>query len=176
MQMDEIQIIQRCQEQDLTAFKMLFERYEQPLLRTALRMLGQQQDAEDAVQTTFIKLHRGIKNFRLEARFSTYLYQILMNVCIDTMRKKGRQRTFPVKEEILADDPPAEMSYKLEKALLSLPERMRACFILFAIEEVRQEEIAQVMGLTVGGVKAHIHHAKVKLRDILSQPYEGEMA
>lgn len=70
--MDEEAIVQRCKEGDLMAYRLLYERYEQPFLRTAYRMLGRQQDAEDAVQDTFLKLHRGIRHYKCGSRFSTY--------------------------------------------------------------------------------------------------------
>lgn len=88
--MNERQIVLRCQKQDLGAFKMIYDRYSQSLLHTAQRILGQRQDAEDAVQTVFIKLYRGIGNYRFDSKFSTYLFRILMNACFDTLKKKKK--------------------------------------------------------------------------------------
>jgi RNA polymerase sigma factor (sigma-70 family) len=166
--MDEAEIIQKCKGNDLNAFKMIYHRYEQPLLHTAFRMLGQQQDAEDAVQTTFLKLYRGVQKFRCGSRFSTYLFRILLNVCFD-MLKKRKIKNIQLDEKIdLSIRPKNDLKMRLEEAVGKLPERMRACFVLFAVEDIRQSEIAQILNLTVGGVKSNIYHAKAKLRAMLS--------
>ena len=86
----EEQVVEKCRQGDLSAYRMIYDRYEQPLLRTACRVLGQQQDAEDAVQDTFMKLYRGIHGFHRGARFSSYLFRILLNSCTDILRKKKR--------------------------------------------------------------------------------------
>ena len=167
------QIIKRCQTGDLSAFKEIYQHYEQPLLRIALRMLGQIQDAEDAVQTTFIKLYHGIKNYKHSAKFSTYLYRILLNVCYDLLGKRKKmslQDLDSVNPSYSVDD---ELKIQLESAILELPEKMRACFILFAVEEFKQTEIAEILKLSVGGVKSNIFHAKTKLRGMLSKDLKG---
>ena len=148
---------------------MIYDRYEQPLLSTALRMLGQRQDAEDAVQTAFIRLYRGIGNFRFSAKFSTYLFRILMNVCFDTLEKQKRMRSQDLDSVTPSHLPNHDMKMVLEEAIDALPEQQRACFILFVIEEFKQTEIAEVLGLSLGGVKSNIHHAKNRLRQELSK-------
>jgi RNA polymerase sigma-70 factor (ECF subfamily) len=166
--MNENEIIQRCQQHDLSAYKMIYDRYEQPLLHTALRMLGQQQDAEDAVQMTFLKLYRGIQNYNYSSKFSTYFFRILMNVCFDVLRKRKRVKVFPLEEGYASYHSRHEERMLLEEAIRALPERMRACFILFAVEELKQSEIAQILNITPGGVKSTIYHAKTRLRAKLS--------
>ncbi len=166
--MNENEIIQRCQQHDLSAYKMIYDRYEHPLLHTALRMLGQQQDAEDAVQTTFLKLYRWIQNYNYSSKFSTYLFRILMNACFDILRKRKRIKVSPLEEGYASYHSRHEEKMVLEEAIQALPERMRACFILFAVEELKQSEIAQILNITPGGVKSTIYHAKTRLRAKLS--------
>jgi RNA polymerase sigma-70 factor (ECF subfamily) len=166
--MNESEIIQKCQQHDLSAYKMIYDRYEQPLLHTALRMLGQQQDAEDAVQMTFLKLYRGIQNYNYSSKFSTYLFRIMMNVCYDSLRKRKRVRIHPLEEWNATYHSRHEEKMVLEEAIMALPERMRACFILFAVEELKQSEIAKILNITPGGVKSTIYHAKTRLRARLS--------
>ena len=166
--MNENEIIQRCQQHDLSAYKMIYDRYVHPLLHTALRMLGQQQDAEDAVQTTFLKLYRWIQNYNYSSKFSTYLFRILMNACFDILRKRKRMKVSPLEEGYVSYHSRHEEKMVLEEAIKALPERMRACFILFAVEELKQSEIAQIMNITPGGVKSTIYHAKTRLRAKLS--------
>ena len=174
--MNEVEIIQKCQRNDLSAFKMIYDRYKQPLLHTAFRMLGQQQDAEDAVQTTFLKLYRGIQKFHCGSRFSTYLFRILLNVCFD-MLKKRKIKNIQLDEKMdLSHQPKNDLKMCLEDAIGKLPERMRACFVLFAVEDIRQNEIAKILNLSVGGVKSNIYHAKAKLRAVLSDSLVKEKA
>ena len=166
--MNEAEIVQKCQESDLSAFKMIYDRYKQPLLHTAFRMLGQQQDAEDAVQTAFLKLYRGIQKFRYDSKFSSYLFRILLNVCFDMLEKR-KNKSVQLNEKMeLSERPKNDLKMRLEDAIGRLPERMRACFVLFAIEDIQQSEIAKILNLTVGGVKSNIYQAKARLRAILS--------
>ena len=165
----DLNIIQQCQNGDINAFKGIYNQYEQPLLRTAYRMLGHQQDAEDAVQVTFIKLFKGVKNFNFKAKFSTYLFRILVNVCYDILKKRKKMKLLEIENGNHSYYPEDELRLELEEAILSLPERMRACFILFAVEEMKQSQIAEILKLSIGTVKANIFHAKTKLRGMLAK-------
>jgi RNA polymerase sigma-70 factor (ECF subfamily) len=166
--MDEESIIRRCQEGDLMAYRAIYERYEQPLLRTALRVLSQKQDAEDAVQEAFLKLHRSINNYKKGSKFSTYLFRILLNSCFDILRKRNRAGFNTREIEDLPYYPSHESYFNIERAIEALPQQMRICFILFAVEEFGQEEIAQILNKSLGTVKATVHRAKARLRSLLS--------
>jgi len=169
-QVQEDQIIKDCQNKNIGAYKMIFDRYEQPLLHTALRLMGQQQDAEDAVQMTFIKLYKSIRNYNFGAKFSTYLFKILINTCFDLLKKRKRFKTADIDLDSLSTDSSPDREIYLEDAILKLPQRMRVCFVLFAVEGVPQIEIANILNLTVGGVKSNVYHAKTRLRAFLSDP------
>jgi len=181
--MNEEKLIRRCQQDDMSAYKAIFQRYEQPLLRIALRILGHLQDAEDAVQTTFLKLYRGIKNFRFDSRFSTYLFRILINTCFDILKKENRANITALDEDIAPDtgsagpsfNPEPGVTFHLEKAIDALPPQMRTCFVLFAVEEFKQKEIANILGLSIGAVKANIFHAKARLRARLALSGSGSV-
>jgi RNA polymerase sigma-70 factor, ECF subfamily len=165
----EKEIIHRAQSGDVAAFRWIYDRYESVLLRTALRMLGARPEAEDAVQNTFIKLFRSIDKFQFRSRFDTWLYRIHMNVCLDLIaRRPGMQVTHIQSEPMLAAVQ-HELRIDLTEAIERLPARMRACFILFAIEELPQAEIAAIMHISIGGVKATIFQAKARLRALLSE-------
>jgi RNA polymerase sigma-70 factor (ECF subfamily) len=149
------------------AFKQVYDRYGQPLLRTAARILGKPQEAEDAVQETFLKLFRGIGGFHSDARFSTYLFQILHNTCMDVLRK--RKPAAAIGEmNVLGAPSSHELAHSLAQAVDGLPRQMRSCFVLFAVEEYSQEEVADILGVSVGTVKASVHRARNKLRAWLS--------
>jgi RNA polymerase sigma-70 factor (ECF subfamily) len=172
--MDEEAIVQRCKEGDLMAYRLLYERYEQPFLRTASRMLGRQQEAEDAVQETFLKLHRGIRGYKKGSKFSTYFFRILINSCYDILRKRGPEESGDFDPSAVAYHPPRETGLRasIEEAISSLPERMRVCFVLFVVEEFRMDEIAKILQVSIGTVKASIHRARMKLRSWLSDSPE----
>ncbi len=161
-------MIQRLQAGDLRAYEIVFRHFEQPLLGLGLRMLGGKEEAEDALQTAFIKLYRSLGQFQFGARFSTYLFRIMLNVCFDLLRKRKSERTQEMLEIEFAYTPGIELRAQLEEAIGQLPERMRACFVMFALEEMKQEDIAAALDLSVGTVKAQIFHAKQKLRALLA--------
>ncbi|MCX6560376.1 MAG: RNA polymerase sigma factor [Candidatus Aminicenantes bacterium] len=162
---DEHRIIERCLAGDLAAYRRIYDRYSPPLLRTAQRMLGSPQEAEDAVQETFMKLFRGIGGFRLGARLSTYLFRILNNTCIDALRKRPPAAADDVDLETLgAISSSQEKDPGLEAAVDRLPAQMKACFVLFAVEQFSQEEVADMLGVNVGTVKTNVHRARRKLR------------
>jgi len=85
---NEHEIIRRCQQGDLRAYEIIYRHFEPALLGLGLRMLGRQEDAEDAVQTAFLRLYRAINQFQFSAKFSTYFFRIMMNVCFDLMQKR----------------------------------------------------------------------------------------
>jgi RNA polymerase sigma-70 factor (ECF subfamily) len=167
---NEQEIIERCQSGDLHAFKIIYQNYRDGLYRTAYRMLGIREDSEDALQLTFIKLYGAINKFRGDAKLSTYIFRILFNVCYDLRRKKKVEENIELNEPIF--QPQNELQLHLDEAIRALPEKMRACFMLFAIEGFKQNEIAEMLDVTVGTVKAHIFQAKEKLKKSL----KGELA
>lgn len=171
--MDEERIIERCRAGDLGAYRQIYDRYGQPLLRTAARLLGRPQEAEDAVQETFLKLFRGIHGFRRGARFSTYLFQILHNTCIDILRRRKPDVDLEVLSVLGARDS-HELTHTLTQAIEALPVQMRASFVLFAVEEFSQEEVADILGVSVGTIKASVHRARKKLQQWLGTFPAGE--
>ena len=118
------------------------------------------------MQTTFIRLHRSIGRYRFEAALGTWLMRILINVCHDMLR--ARKRRLDLRSAEPAPGPGPDLRLQLEEAILSLPERMRACFVLFAVEGFPQKEIAEMLDIREGTVKAQIFQAREKLRALLA--------
>ena len=162
----ERETIAACRRGDLGAYERVFREHWRRLLGVALRMLGDQADAEDAVQTAFIRLHRSIGRYRGEAGIGTYLMRILINVCHDMLR--ARKRRFELQPTEPAPGPGPDLRLQLEEAILSLPERMRACFVLYAVEGFPQKEIAEMLDIREGTVKAQIFQARERLRSLLT--------
>ena len=169
-------IVDACRQGDVRAFERVYREHQNALFGVALRMLGGQEDAEDAVQTTLIRLYRSIRNYRFEARLGSYLMRILINVCYDMLktRKKHSQVEIEPVEPVRPAAP--DLRLQLEEAILTLPDRMRACFVLFAVEGYAQREIAEMLDVRVGTVKAQIFQAKERLRALLADPDQGERA
>ena len=167
-QMEEQEAIERCRAGDLAAFRWIYDRYGQPLLRTAARLLGDRQEAEDAVQETFLKLYRGIGGFRSGGPFSTYLFQILHNTCTDVLRKRKAPAADIEDMGALGAPSSTELAYTLARAVDGLSGQMKSCFVLFAVEQYPLEEVADILGVSVGTVKTSVHRARKKLRAWLS--------
>lgn len=168
---NEPEIIRRCQSGDLSAFRPIYDTFSQTFLRVALRLLGNQADAEDAVQGSFLKLYRGIHTFRREAAFGTFFMRILLRACFDLMHQRRRFQTETLTENpgLQVIYPDSDLKLDLQRALTRLPKRMRVCFVLFAVEGLKQEEIAAILKISVGGVKSNIFHAKSNLRRWLAE-------
>lgn len=165
---NENEVLRLCQKGDLQAYEKIYHHFEQPMLRIAQRMLHNQGDAEDAIQVAFMKLYRSIHSYRFDAKFSTYLFRIVMNVCLDMLKKKKIETDLTLAETEVSYKPNIDLRIQLDEAIDKLPARMRACFVLFAVEELPQAEIAEMMDLSVGAVKAQVFHAKSRLRTLLS--------
>ncbi len=168
-------LIARCRAGDLSAYRLLFDRYEQPMLRMGMGMLGGREDAEDAVQETFLKLHRSLDRIvpGAEGRVRAYLFRILRNTCLDILRQKRGKAAADVDVESLPGRARPEERLTLEAALDSLPPRMKSCFVLAAVEQLKYDEIAQVMGLRLGTVKATVHQARGRLKSFLAPQGAG---
>jgi len=182
--------IQRCQNGDVEAFEMLIQDYENKILNYCYRMLGNQSDAEDAAQETFVKVFRFIGSFTGQSSFSTWLYKIASNICLDFLRKAKRQpkETITIHqyndegEEFvlpLADTAPTpyeqaqlnEAQQALLSALNQLSEQQRKVIILRDVEGLSYEEIGQIIHAAPGTVKSRINRARRALQKIL-QPHK----
>ena len=127
-----------------------------------MSILGNQEDAEDAVQMTFIRLYRSIKQFQYQSRFSTDLYRIMVNVFLNMKQKIIKMPTV-IENTKPAYEPANDIRLQVQQAIAILPDRMRTSFILFAI--------AEIMELSLGAVKAHIFQAKARLQNLLSDSH-----
>ncbi|MCK4559999.1 MAG: RNA polymerase sigma factor [Calditrichia bacterium] len=161
-------LIQQSKNGDLQSFKNLYRHYEKTIYGFCLRMLNNQQDAEDAVQTIFLKLFRNIAGFNYQARFTTYLFTIARNACYDILNQRKNMNEDLDKADHISGNT-TNLDHDISGAISKLPERTRECFIMFAIEGYPQEQIAKIMSIKTGTVKALIFQARQKLRTWLSE-------
>ncbi|MBE6287600.1 MAG: sigma-70 family RNA polymerase sigma factor [Mediterranea massiliensis] len=159
-------------------FEMVVAQYSEQLYWQIRRMVLSHEDANDILQNAFIKAWMNIAYFRAEAKLSTWLYRIALNECLTFLNKQRAVAT------VSLDDPEAavlqrlesdtffsgdQIQIKLQKALLSLPEKQRMVFNLKYYQEMKYEEISDIFGTSVGALKASYHHAVKKIEKILSE-------
>ncbi len=174
--------LRRAQKGDAQAFEQLVTPHEQMLWRVCWHYTRHQEDAADCLQETMLKAWRALKSYRGECAFTSWLYRIASTVCLDFLRK---QKRLPQAEsaDALAEDgfapvdgspPPDEAILKAESteniraAIDALPGDMRTVIILYALQGLGYEEIAEVMKTSVGTVKSRLNRARQKIAKFLS--------
>ena len=176
-------LVKRAQKGDMDAFETLVTKYEGRVFGCASRMLASGEDAKDAVQDTFLKVYKSLNNFRGESKFSTWLYRITNNVCLDYLRKRDRylqslnadfgaedgdamETDIPSGINVEAAVEDGEFSGLVRKAVNKLPEQHRIMIILRDMQDLSYTEISKLLGITEGTVKSRINRARKNLRDI----------
>lgn len=167
---DEAELLRSAQNGDDQAFGRLVEPYLDPSYRMASRILSGRPEAEDAVQEALYRAWRALPAFRQEAKFSTWLYRIVWRVCVDMLRKR---ESLPLDPDVIdrsADQDPArqleavESRSEVEEALRALSVPYRTALTLYYIEDLPVREIAEILGISVGTVKTHLHRARQALK------------
>ena len=185
---DDLVLVDRVLAGDRRAFESLVRRHERRVFRVALAVLGNIQDAEDAMQDAFVKAFRHLPQFRKESRFSTWLTRIAVNEAIQKRRKRknyvpleesetGEGHVTPKRYEPWKSDPEAlygkqEIHRIIEDAIQSLPEIYREAFVLRDVEELSAEEAAEVLGTTVPALKSRLLRARLMMRETLAEKFE----
>jgi RNA polymerase sigma-70 factor (ECF subfamily) len=152
------------------AFDLLVARYQRSIYRLCYRYVNNHEDANDLAQEAFLKAWRGISRFRGDSAFSTWLYRIAVNTCLNF--KAARRPETRELDEAFVDPRPgalveverADAASRVREAVSRLPERQRATLILKLFHELTHEEVARVLGSSVGTVKANLFHALANLR------------
>jgi RNA polymerase sigma-70 factor, ECF subfamily len=173
---------------DRSAFDNLVRRYQDRVFNICYRMMGDYEEANDCAQETFVKAYKGLKDFRFEARFSTWILTIALNLCrnrLKSMEHRYQQRMVRIDSSpketgglghIEIEDPApnalAQLARKeqevlLQKAIDGLPRDARAVVVLRDIEGLSYEEIAQITGYNLGTVKSKLARARQQLREKL---------
>jgi RNA polymerase sigma-70 factor, ECF subfamily len=179
---------------DASAFEALLTRYEARVYRLICRLTGNESDAPDALQETFLQVHRGLRAFRGDARFSTWLFRIATNTALMQRRARARRPAQSLEEflprfdadGIHAAEPadleaPARAEELLDRRLLAekaregierLPELYREAFVLRDLEELETAEVAALLGIEAAAVRQRVHRARLLLRGYLSHLVE----
>lgn len=179
----------RVKQGDMAAFEELVEKYKQPVMNLLFRTLPDATEAEDLAQHVFLQVFKSAHRYRVSAKFSTWLYTIARNLCLNEIRRRSRHpadsldATHPENEDqpvrqyedtknalppdlILRD----ELTHKIEEALASLPENQRTAILLFREDEMSYEEIAKILGCSLSATKSLIHRGRETLK-LKLKPY-----
>ncbi len=173
--MDDALIIAKFAEESTReeAFRLLLKKYQQKIYWHVRRMVIDHDDADDVVQDIFVKVWKNLSNFREDSQLYTWLYRIATNECITFLNKKKQKQNVSLDDdttaylaETLADGnyfngDKAQM--KLQQALLTLPEKQKLVFNMKYFEDMKYEEISDVLGTSVGALKASYHLAVKKI-------------
>lgn len=164
---------------DESAFRQLYRRHTPRLMALVLRFMGgRETDAEDVVQEAWLRATERLGQFRWEAAFSSWLSAIALNLAREHLRKSSRRREVEWPE----DEPPAVEPLNrvdgadLEKAIAALPAGYRSVLVLHDVEGYRHEEIAELMGVSVGTSKSQLFHARRAVRHALGARTRKDMA
>jgi RNA polymerase sigma-70 factor, ECF subfamily len=177
----EAELIEKAKLGDAHAFQALYDKHKRRVYSLCLRMTSNTAEAEDLTQEAFLQLYRKIGTFRGESAFSTWLHRLSVNVVLMHLRKKSlpvvslEESTQPGEDDTPKKDFGAEDialagsidRLQLQKAVEDLPPGYRTIFVLHDVEGYEHNEIAEIVGCSIGNSKSQLHKARMKLRDLL---------
>ena len=173
--LDEPALVSACLEGRTQAFDELVVRHRRAIYQLCYRFVGNHEDATDLAQEVFLRAYRALKNFKGQASLGTWLHRIAVNQCLNRVSGRG-PRTEPIAEPdgLAASEPDAtvqmisaERAARVRAAIARLPRKQRATLILRVYRDLPHQEIARILGSSVGAVKANFFHALNNLRRLL---------
>jgi len=176
----------RVKQGDTAAFTELVEKYKQPIMNLAYRTVRDMTEAEDLAQNVFVQVYKSASRYKSTAKFSTWLFTIARNLCLNEIRRRSRhpaesldathpdqddqplqqyedKKTFSPPESLLQ----GELAQQIDRALADLPENQRSAILLCRQEELSYEEIAETLGCSVSATKSLIHRGRETLKERL---------
>jgi len=196
---DDLTLVQRVRTGDQRAFKLLVERYQRKVYAVAYGMVKDREEARDIAQEAFVKVYKYLEHFKGDASFYTWLYRITVNICIDSLRKKGSAKGddhVEFDESVRMDVSEAnigalgsrlgtnpqksalrkELADKISAALQQIPEAHRQILLLREVEGMSYEELARTLQIPKGTVMSRLFHARLKMQKILNEYVELDEA
>lgn len=187
--MDENKLVNKAVKGDNSAFEALMEKHMGIIYNIALRMAANQDDAEDMTQEIMIKIFRSLGSFKGNSKFSTWIYRVAVNTCLDELKKKKNKKHLSLDAEISGDDGENQIEIKddspspeklaeqnelrdmVAAAVKLLSDEHRAVIVLRDIRGMSYNEIAGILGCSDGTVKSRISRARAQLKMILEKEY-----
>jgi RNA polymerase sigma-70 factor, ECF subfamily len=174
----DVELVRRFLQGDQSAFAEIVRRHERSVYNLAFRMLGRAEDARDAAQEAFLSCFRHLHKFRGDSTFSTWLHRITVNACYDVLRRRPPTASL---DEVLTDPSPTpdhadrvEQAADVQRALMAIPADFRAVLVMFEVQDMTLEEVAQALEIPVGTVKSRLHRGRATLGRILVGGRAGE--
>ncbi len=178
--LSEAEAIERAKQGDAEAFETLYNLHKRRVYSLCLRMTANAAEAEDLTQEAFMQLFRKIATFRGESAFSTWLHRMAVNVVLMQLRKKGLP-VVPLEDDIETEEETPKKDFgaqdltlegsidrlRLQNAIGKLPPGYRTIFVLHDVEGYEHNEIAELVGCSIGNSKSQLHKARMKLRELL---------
>ena len=159
------------------AFRELLQLYQKPLYNHIRNIVLNHDDTDDVLQNTFIKVFQNIKNFKGESKLFSWMYRIATNEAITFLNQKAKKNN-TTSEELqskIVDNLKAdsyfdgdEIQFKLQKAIANLPEKQQLVFKMKYFEEIKYEDMSEILGTSVGALKASYHHAVKKIEEFMN--------
>lgn len=184
MSVPDTQLMLAFQRGDEGAFGVLLERHRKRVLNTAYHFLGNRDSAQDVAQEVFVKIYTSSKGYRPDAAFTTWLYQITANACLDEIRRHKRSKSTATEElpECILDPTASpeeqarssELAREVRAAIAALPENQRMAVILQRYEELSYQQIADVLKMSIPAIESLLFRAKHSLRARLSAYIEDD--
>ncbi len=178
------ELVAKIRTGDQRAFVELIDRYKARIYHTTLRILGNREDAEEAAQDTFVRAYRGLENFREEATFSTWIYRICVNTCLNLLESRKRFKAqdidstpvedLPFIESTESDFEEEDLQARIFLAMEELPAKYRTVLALYHIQHLAYQEIAEIMQMPMGSVKTHLFRARALLRERVLRQFSRE--
>jgi RNA polymerase sigma-70 factor (ECF subfamily) len=180
--LDDRALLARHVDGDGDAFGELFRRHRDRLWSVALRTLGDPEEAADALQDAMLSAYRAAGSFRGDAAVTTWLHRVVVNACLDRIRRRGTRPTVPLPEvetefarpAPLDDIAVSDLRMALKTALATLPDEQRAALVLVDVEGYSVEETAAMLGVASGTVKSRCARARAKLLPLLRHLRESD--
>jgi len=183
------ELVRRAQAGNSEAFEELVRRYERKVYNIAYRLLGNEQDASEALQDAFLRAYRFLSKFQFKSSFYTWLYRIATNVSLSKLRGRERVETVSLDQtvgdsgEVALEIPDykyaperlmqqRELRQALQDAVDELPEDYRSVVVLRDLEDLSNEEVSKVLKLSVAAVKSRLHRGRLVLREKLAKYLE----
>lgn len=175
MEPDILKIIDLCQRGDMGAFRIVVERHQDFAFNVAFKLLANEEDAKDIVQETFIRVWKNIERYNPKNKFTTWLYKIVVNLCLDHLKMKKRKNIQDSNNDNTQLDVGdgenmerqiihKEMTDIINRLTEKLTPKQRIVFILFFIQERTIEEIREITSMSKGSIKSNLYYARKNMQ------------
>lgn len=176
-ELDDVELVAACRRGEARALEQLYHRYKRRVFGLVTRIAGAG-DAEEVAQDVFVRIFRGLVNFRGDSQLSTWIYRLAVNAALSHVARRPRPAAGEdALDEVAAPravDPDPRLARRLEDALAQLPAGYRAVLVLHDVQGLSHEECAEILDCRVGTSKSQLHKARLRMRELLGPALAAE--